>query len=317
MERVLRLILKSAATELPVLILGETGVGKELVARRIHESGRRADRPLMAINCAALTETLLESELFGHVKGAFTGANRARKGRLEEADGGTVFLDEVGDMSAACQAKLLRVLDHGEVSAVGSNEVRKIDIRVIAATNRRIDRADERKSFRADLYYRLCGFQIDVPPLRDRREDIPILTRYFLEQLAAESKGGGALITPPAMTALTAYGWPGNVRELQHAAKTAAALAEGRPIDLEHLPWAITESEGGGNARMVQTPPEDAGAISVGDSAAREKPRILEALQRTAYAGSGRWNIAKAARELGMNRKTLEYKIHEVYRLKA
>ena len=183
MERVLRLVIKAAPTEWPVLIIGETGTGKELVARRLHSASTRRKKSLITINCAALAETILDSELFGHVKGAFTGADRDRPGRIEEADGGTIFLDEVADMSPVCQAKLLRTLDYGEITPVGSNEIRKVDIRVIAATNRELEEWVAKGKFRADLYYRLRGIQIDLPPLREREGEVELFADYFLKRM--------------------------------------------------------------------------------------------------------------------------------------
>ncbi len=312
MERILRLIIKAAPTDLPILILGETGTGKELIAQRVHASSARSRKPLVAINCAALTETLLESELFGHVKGAFTGAAKDRRGKLEEAHGGTIFLDEVGDMTAACQAKLLRALDYGEISPVGSNEVRKIDIRVIAATNQPLAGMVQSGKFRADLYYRLRGFQMDLPPLRERPDDIPLLAQFFLDQILENTGDETMEFSESARELLSNYPWPGNVRELLHAVKMSAAVAEGNIINAEDFPAAIQHPETDLRHPMVPLNPNSQGLAQSDD----ERSRIIAALEATSYPGSQRWNLAKAARVLGMQRKTLEYKARTVYRLK-
>lgn len=310
MERVLRLISKAAPTDLPVLILGETGAGKELVAQRVHAGSKRSGKPLVAINCAALSETLLESELFGHAKGAFTGATRDRRGRLEEANGGTVFLDEVGDMTPACQAKLLRALDYGEITPVGSNEVRKIDIRIIAATNQPLSKMVAAGKFRGDLFFRLRGFQLDLPPLRDRADDIPRIADHFLAQINLAEGSEIRGFSPEATEIMRKYRWPGNVRELFHAVKMAAAVAEGQFIEAEDLPSEVMHAQ---SDRASVESNLDASAAESGSSG--ERARIVKALQETAYPGTGRWNMARAARELGFNRKSLEYKVRKVYRL--
>ena len=316
-ERVLRLTLRVSQTDLPVLILGETGTGKELVARRLHLASRRVHLPLICINCAALSENILESELFGHVRGAFTGADRNRCGRLEEAHGGTIFLDEVGDMSPACQAKLLRALEYGEIVPVGGNEVRKIDVRILSATNQKLPERIECGQFRVDLYYRLCGMVINVPPLRERPEDIEPLARHFLDRLCQAEKHGPAGFSAEAMDLLRAHPWPGNVRELKRIVESAFMLADGEWITSADLPDLA-------GARLVLTRPPggapDAGSRErnnpeSGAGNAQECQRIREALAVTAYRGSGRWNIAGAAAQLGIPRKTLDYKIKRVYRL--
>jgi transcriptional regulator with GAF, ATPase, and Fis domain len=319
-QQVLNLVLKIGPTELPVLILGETGTGKELVARRLHVASARRDRPCLTINCAALSESLLESELFGHVQGAFTGAQRDRRGLLEEADGGAIFLDEVGDMIPACQAKLLRALDYGEIIPVGGNDVRRIDVRVIAATNRPLESRMEEGDFRADLYHRLCGIEIHLPALRERHGDVELLADYFLRSLPAEPAGGPVGIDPLALECLTRYPWPGNVRELRRAVESASAMAGGRWIRFEHLPERIRAQQAG----MPAYPAAESYALRRGETLSApaiqplnaELESILEAMRATAFVGSGRWNLAKAARRLGMPRKTLEYKIRAVYRLR-
>jgi transcriptional regulator with GAF, ATPase, and Fis domain len=315
MQRVLDRVLRVGPTGIPVLVLGETGTGKELIARRLHAAGRRRSRPCVTINCAALTETLLESELFGHRKGAFTGADRNRTGKLAEADGGTVFLDEVGDMSPACQAKLLRALDYGEISPVGGNDVVKIDVRIIAATNQPLQTRIEAGSFRADLYYRLRGVELTLPPLRERAEDVALLTEYFLRGAPDGDAVPPEGIDDAALELLTRYPWPGNVRELRWAVRSAAVVATGRRIGVADLPPAIQAHE--------PPPPAASGVPAVAGPLVHpaappmhpEARRLLEALTETAFPGSGRWNLAGAARLLGMPRKTLEYKIKRVYRL--
>ncbi|RMG47939.1 MAG: sigma-54-dependent Fis family transcriptional regulator, partial [Acidobacteria bacterium] len=226
-KRVLDTIRRVAPSESTVLVTGETGVGKELVAKAIHTLSRRAGRPFVSVNCAAFPEQLLESELFGHVKGAFTGAVRSRKGLIEEADGGTFFLDEVGAMPLGVQAKLLRVLEERVIRRIGENREVAVDIRVVAATNQDLGEAIRERAFREDLYYRLNVITIHVPPLRARRSDIPVLAEHF-RQVYAEREGkavGG--IAPEAMRALLAYEYPGNVRELKHIIEQAVTMAEG------------------------------------------------------------------------------------------
>jgi len=216
MRGVLRLVESVAPTDATVLVLGESGTGKELVARAIHERSPRAARPFVAINCATLTDTLLESELFGHVKGAFTGATASRRGLLEEANGGTLFLDEVGDMPLSTQGRFLRVLQEGEVKPLGANDLRKVDVRVVAATNVDMQDAIKQKHFRADLYYRLNVVALELPPLRRRREDIPLLATHFLARYARQQGRPVPELTPEAVERLVAYGWPGNARELEN-----------------------------------------------------------------------------------------------------
>ncbi len=310
MERVLRLILRAAPTDLPVLILGETGTGKELVARRIHDSSARRGRPFAAINCAALSETLLESELFGHVRGAFTGAHADRAGRLEEANGGTVFLDEIGDMSKSCQAKLLRALDAGEITPVGSNRVRKINIRLVAATNRPLEKMIRAEQFRADLFYRLRGVELHLPPLRERGSDISSLAEFFLHKVNQERELEIEGFLPETTAALMSHDWPGNVRELRHAVEEAATMTEGTWIRAQDLPAAIRGESSGlrtGSVRQEEIPANQT------PSHGGEREKILIALKETAYAGTGRWNFAKAAKLLGMNRKTLEYRARKIF----
>jgi DNA-binding NtrC family response regulator len=235
MQRVYKMIEKVSQHEYPVLILGESGTGKELVAKSVHFSGPRKDRPFAPVDCSALVPTLIESELFGYVKGAFTGAMQAKQGLLEAAKGGTLFLDEIGDMPVDLQAKLLRALQEREVKPVGSTERRQINVRVIAATNRDLDSAIRAGTFRQDLYFRLNVVQVKLPPLRDRKSDIPILVTAFLEKFS-ESNGPVRTISDDAMRRLIAYDWPGNVRELENAIERAVALGSGPIVHVADLP---------------------------------------------------------------------------------
>jgi len=260
MQAVFKLVEKVARTDATVLVRGESGTGKDLIAREIHRQSLRAAKPFVSINCAALPETLLESELFGHARGAFTGAVSTKRGLFEEADGGTVFLDEIGDVSLALQAKLLRFLQSKEFIRVGETSVRRVDVRVIVATNRDLEEAIERGDFRRDLYYRLNVITVHLPPLRDRREDIPLLAKYFARKYASSLLKGPVTFSKEAMAALVAYDWPGNVRELENAVERAVVLAEGSELSLEDLPDEIVRRVSG-----------RAGAVGAGDDAAAGK----------------------------------------------
>jgi len=242
LKRVYQIISKVAPTNSTVLICGESGTGKELVARAIHRNSKRAEMPFIAVNCAALAETLLESELFGHEKGAFTGALIQKKGRMELADGGTIFLDEIGELSPALQTKLLRVLQEREFERVGGNRTIKVDIRVLAATNRNLEDAIERKTFRQDLYFRLNVVELDMPPLRDRREDIPLLANYFARKYAEKCNRKVLGISPDAHKRLFAYDWPGNVRELENVIERGVVLGITDHIIPDDLPEVLLES---------------------------------------------------------------------------
>jgi Nif-specific regulatory protein len=243
MQQVYAFVSKAAPTDSTVLISGESGTGKELAAHALHQSSKRADKPFMAVNCAALAESLLESELFGHEKGAFTGALTQRKGRLEVADGGTLFLDEIGELSPALQVKLLRVLQEREFERVGGTRTIKVDIRLIAATNRDLDEAIAKGSFRQDLYYRLNVVALEMPALRKRQEDIPLLASYFAAKYADKCNRRVTGISPEAKARLITYDWPGNVRELENAIERAVVLGTTELILAEDLPEAVLESE--------------------------------------------------------------------------
>jgi len=283
-----------AATEATVLITGETGTGKELVARAIHEASRRARGPFVAANCAALAPGVIESELFGHVRGAFTGAVQDRPGLFRAAHGGTIFLDEIGDMGSEAQHRLLRVLQEREVLPVGSVRAVKVDARVVAATNRDLRTAMADGSFREDLFYRLNVFRIHLPPLRERREDVPLLAEAILADLARRAGGARLGLAPFAVRLLSSYGWPGNVRELASALESAAIRAAGGArLDAHHLPNEIRAPAGESPDRYRAARPED------------EREAIAAALD----AAGG--NRARAASLLGMGRTTLWRKMRQ------
>jgi Nif-specific regulatory protein len=241
MKEIFQFLARVAPTESTVLIEGESGTGKELAAKALHRNGPRANKPFVAINCAAIPETLLESDLFGHERGAFTGAASQKKGRLEVADGGVVFLDEIGELAPALQVKLLRVLQERELERVGGTHTIKIDIRLIAATNRDLDEAVKKGEFRQDLYYRLAVVRLTMPPLRERREDIPMLTRHFVQKHAKRCKVKAKPISREAMASLVNYEWPGNVRELENAIERALVMGSSDMILLEDLPESLLE----------------------------------------------------------------------------
>ena len=251
LQSVFRLVEKVATTNTNILIQGESGTGKELIARAIHHNSPRADRPFVAINCGALPENLLESELFGHTKGAFTGAVASKPGLLRAAEGGSVFLDEIGEITPAMQVRLLRAVQEHEVTPVGSTAPQRIDARIICATNRDLEREVAEGRFREDLFYRLNVIEVHLPPLRERREDIPLLVRHFITRTAREQQQPEKPIEAQAMSVLINYAWPGNVRELQNAVERAFTLS-GERIDLDSLPPRVRESASG--AQTVRDP---------------------------------------------------------------
>ncbi|MGE3843875.1 MAG: sigma-54-dependent transcriptional regulator, partial [Vicinamibacterales bacterium] len=257
LKRVLDVVRKVARSNTTVLIRGETGTGKELIAGAIHHNSLRASRNFVKVNCAALQENLLESELFGHEKGAFTGADKQRVGRFEQADGGTLFLDEVGDMSANTQAKILRVLQEHEFERLGGTRTIRVDVRLIAATNRNLAAMVATGQFREDLYYRLNVVSIDMPPLRERKDDIPPLAQFFVQRFAGELKKRIEGLTPDALKLLMRFNWPGNIRELENALERAALLAEGRSITAQdlHLGEQNTVTDSGDPVPVVKLPP--------------------------------------------------------------
>jgi len=285
MQRVYHFISKVAPTDATVLISGESGTGKELAARAIHRNSKRAQKSFMAVNCAALNESLLESELFGHEKGSFTGALAQKKGRLEIADGGTIFLDEIGELTPPLQVKLLRVLQEREFERVGGTVTIKVDLRVIAATNKNLEEAIEAGEFRQDLYYRLNVVSLEMPPLRDRREDIMLLANYFADKYGTRCNRKLKGFSPEARTCLMSYDWPGNVRELENAIERAVVLGTADQILAEDLPEALLEREG-----TVAAPANYHVAV-----AQTKKQIILDAMDQAAG------NFAAAARLLGVH----------------
>lgn len=288
MQNLFELIENVAQSEAPVLVQGESGTGKEMVARAVHEAGPRKDKPFIKVNCAALNENLLESELFGHVKGAFTGADRSRIGRFEAADGGSILLDEIGDIPPATQVKLLRVLEEKQIERVGDHKPIPVNVRIITATNKDLEARVKQGDFREDLFFRINVFPLDCPPLSRRREDIPAIVQHFIQ---ANSMAGGKKIlgvTPEAMDRLMAHDWPGNVRELRNAIEYAFVLCPGGGIAPEHLPSKLA------SRKTPAEPPAGAAADEAGP-----RQQVLEALKQTG------WNRTEAARVLGISRVTL------------
>ena len=304
MMEMFRLIEKVADSDSTILIYGESGTGKELVARAIHYNSRRQDKNLVPVNCGAIPSELLEDELFGHEKGAFTGATSARMGRFELAHRGTIFLDEVGDMSPALQVKVLRVLQESEFERVGGSKTIKVDVRVIAATNQDIEKAVETKQFRKDLFYRLNVIPIILPPLRERRSDIPILTEHFLQQFNHRKEKSVKGVSAGAMDRLMEYDWPGNVRELENMIERLVILNEDGVIEEDDLPEKVRRRSGGCFAPNVEIPEEGVSLKVVVDSF--ERNLILQALERTG------WVKKRAAKLLGMNRTTLVEKMKKI-----
>ncbi len=299
MEEVLNIAARSANSRASVLIEGESGTGKELIARAIHFASPRKNKPLVVVNCAAISENLIESELFGHEKGAFTGAVQSRAGRVEEADGGTLFLDEVGDIPLSVQVKLLRFLQFGEFQRVGSNELRKVDVRLISATNRDLLQMIKDNQFREDFYYRLNVINIKVPPLRQRKEDIPMLIDHFIKKYAAENGKTIKGISREALDILMKYDYPGNVRELENLIERAVVLSRSEIIEADDLPIQMQVVN-----PKEQTPPLE---YYSGDFRQKveafEKDLILDALKKADF------NQSKAARQLGLSERNLRYKM--------
>jgi DNA-binding NtrC family response regulator len=299
MEAVRALVRRAAPSETTVLVTGENGTGKEIVARALHFSGARASKAFVDVNCAALTETLLESELFGHEQGAFTGATSRRRGKFEQAHGGTLFLDEIGDMPLATQAKILRVLQERTFQRVGGEERIAVDVRVVCATNRDLEAAVAQERFRKDLFYRINTLVIPVPPLRERGSDIAELAALFLARATRREKRPAARISVAALEALGRHSWPGNVRELEHAIDRAVLVGEGEEILPEHLPPAV----------LRQGPSDPGGKESKGllESVERlERTMIVEALDKNG------WVKARAARALGLTERIISYKMENL-----
>jgi DNA-binding NtrC family response regulator len=290
MEEVLGLVHSVADTDATVLVRGESGTGKELIAQAIHAGSRRRGFPMVAVNCGALPESLLESELFGHEKGAFTGAQQRRKGKIEMADGGTLFLDEVGTVSPKTQAELLRVLETKEITRLGGGMPLRVDFRTISATNQNLENLIAEGGFREDLYFRINVFEIHVPPLRERSGDIPLLAEHFLKKYSTQMNRPWREFAPEAMDLLMRYRWPGNVRELANAVERALVVGTPPTIRLEDLPVRLSQET----------------TVAHGDSLAGiEQAHVEGILERTG------WNIARAARILAIDRKTLYLKIEK------
>ncbi len=292
MQEIYRLIEDLSHTDTTVLITGESGTGKELIARALHHSGPRAFKPMITVNCSALAENLLESELFGHVKGAFTGASKDKIGRFQAADEGTIFLDEIGDISYPIQLKLLRVLQEKEFERVGDSSPIKVDVRIIASTNQQLKKKVKQGDFREDLYYRLKVVEILLPTLRERLEDIPLLVKHFCDRFNRQFKKSVEGVTGDVLNVFMHYPWPGNVRELEHSIEHAFVLCHGDNITLDHIPPEIREYSEFKSRIFKKNEPEGIQGI-------------IHALERTA------WNKAKAARLLGISRQTLYRKIKE------
>lgn len=294
MQDIYHLLEDLASLETTVLITGESGTGKELVARALHYSGQRSFKPFITVNCSALAESLLESELFGHVRGAFTGAVKDKQGRFEAADGGTILLDEIGDISPLIQLKLLRVLQEKVFERVGESTPRKVDVRVIASTNRNLKEKVRKGEFREDLFYRLMVVEVALPPLRERLEDMPLLVEHFIHRFNEEFKKDVEGISRDVLNKFMDYSWPGNVRELEHALEHAFILCRGKVITIEHLPAVIRDFGVAAKTKAA-------------DKAVSKKPTSEQKIQEALNKAGG--NKAKAARLLGINRRTLYRKI--------
>jgi formate hydrogenlyase transcriptional activator len=296
LRRVLRLVQTVAGSDSTVLLLGETGTGKELIARAIHQCSHRSQRPLVKLNCAAIPSGLLESELFGHERGAFTGAIVQKMGRVELADQGTLFLDEVGDIALELQPKLLRVLQEREVERLGSTQTKRVDVRLVAATHRDLECMMGDNQFRMDLYYRLNVFPIEIPPLRERVEDIPLLVWHFAREYGERMNRAIETIPEGTMDALTEYAWPGNIRELQNLIERAVILSSGSVLQVP-LRYLRTPTAGGQTHKPTQT------------LAQAERENILVALRECDWVLSG---PNGAARRLGINRSTLQFRMRKL-----
>lgn len=333
MARVLSLCAKAAKSPIPVLIEGETGVGKELVARIIQGTGERASKPFVTVNCGAIPPNLVESVLFGHKKGAFTGAIADQPGKFAEAHGGTLFLDEVGELPLDTQTKLLRALQEGEIEPVGATRPEKVNVRVISATNRRLLNLAKSGDFREDLFYRLNVFPIYMPPLRERMEDLSALVNHFIARFAAEAGKRVLGITPPALDLLAAYDWPGNVRQLENAVYRAVVLTDGAFLEVQDFPQIVAQANGREEVlRSVENTPVPAAPIHIDSAPPRERhePAIVQVrdrflspngelqaladLEREAIAFAIEYHngrMSRVARALGIGRSTLYRKVHE------
>jgi DNA-binding NtrC family response regulator len=288
---------RAARTHSTVLIRGETGTGKELLARAIHFNSSRKHRPLITINCAAIPKELLESELFGHKRGAFTGAVGEKRGKIETADGGTIFLDEIGEMPLELQVKLLRLIEEGEIEKIGSEVKNQVDVRIIAATHRDLQAMIEDGTFREDLYYRLVVIPLLLPPLRERMEDIPDLVQYFFRKSRQKNDRPELVMAPALLPYFARYRWPGNVRELENVVERMVVLARGEEITVQDLPEFLRRERAGVEALEIDLPPQGVSLEAI------EKELIVKALERCG------WNQTQAARYLDISRKTLIYRM--------
>jgi DNA-binding NtrC family response regulator len=320
LERVRRLVARVAASDANVLIRGETGTGKELVARAIHEGSPRAAGPLVAVNCGALPEHLVESELFGHRKGAFTGADEHRAGLFEVADGGTLFLDEIGELPKQLQSRLLRALESGEIRRVGDNQPITVDVRVVCATHRSLEEMVAKGEFREDLLFRINTFEIAIPPLRERIDDLPELVRHFVRKARPQTPPDAEVAMPEVFAALAHHRWPGNIRELANVIEHALVLCDDLPLSVEHLPARLGASLllDAAPATPVAGPAADATGNAVASPLATTPPRKPESLRdlemRAILEGLERnhGNKVRTAEELGISLKTLYNKLHQL-----
>lgn len=313
MQRVFDLVRQAGPTDATVLVLGESGTGKELIANALHRLSKRAARKFVAINCAALTESLIESELFGHSKGAFTGAIESKIGKFEYAEGGTLFLDEIGDMPLATQAKLLRVLENREVIPVGSNVAKAVDVRIIAATNRDLQKRVQSGDFREDLYYRLAVVQIDMPALHERVEDLPLLVDFFMQEMQERHGKQIVSIAEPVLRVFREHSWPGNVRELRNAVETMVVLDSNGELGLDDMPIMLRDQAAAlADVTMPETPEpkhnQEPGYELLGKTLSEvERDLLLQTLE--ALGG----NRQKAASQLGIGERTLYRKLKEYH----
>ncbi len=309
MQKVLKVVSRVAPLRSTVLLTGESGTGKEVIARAIHYNSTRREEPMVALNCAAIPDNLLEAELFGHERGAFTDAHARKIGHFERAHKGTIFLDEIGDMPPNTQATLLRILESGQFTRVGGEEVIDIDVRVVAATNRDLDKSMEDGTFRSDLYFRLNVVAIPLPALRDRLDDLPLLIRHFLEKKSREAGVPMRAFTTEALDAMLAYDWPGNVRELEHAIERALVLSDAEHLGVEDLPGKVTSRVGAGESPLALPTP------LTGDSQATTLNDAVERLERHMIANAlaeANHNQTKAAEILGTTRRILKYKMDKL-----
>jgi DNA-binding NtrC family response regulator len=306
MRRVFEMAERVATTDATVLILGESGTGKDLLAQEIHARSPRAEKPFVAVNCAALPENLIESELFGYERGAFTGANQQRKGKFELASGGTLFLDEIGDMNQVTQAKVLRALESRKIERLGGSHSTEVDVRVISATHRDLASEIAAGRFREDLYYRLRVVTLELPPLRAHKDDLPLLAASFLAQLGARHNRR-VTMTPEVIERLRRYGWPGNVRELRNAIERALVLSKADEIGAEELPEEVRD-----NAPGIGAPRDPEPDVFLGESDFREAKRKFEVTYLKRKLEEHHWNVSRAAAEIGLHRQSLQEKLREL-----